>query len=98
MPKSNIKRLYQSVDMPIATYFTRYALPLVIAGVGLAAALVFLFPDLVAQGIFRYFFLAVPFLFSLIAILFPLLQGERKKMQIERNLHLFLIRMSVLAT
>ncbi len=35
---------------------------------------------------------------SVVAILIPLLMGERKKMQIERNLHLFLIRMSVLAT
>ncbi|UCE90761.1 MAG: archaellar assembly protein FlaJ [Methanobacteriota archaeon] len=98
MATSNIKRLYRSVDMPIATYFTRYALPLVAAGIGLAAILVFLFPGLVANSIFRYVFLAIPFLFSLIAIFFPLLQGERKKMQIERNLHLFLIRMSVLAT
>ena len=98
MATSNIKRLYQSVDMPISTYFTRYALPLVIAGIGIAAVLVYLFPELVATSIFRYVFLAIPFLFSLLAILFPLLQGERKKMQIERNLHLFLIRMSVLAT
>lgn len=98
MATSNIKRLYQSVDMPIATYFTRYALPLVIAGIGISAVLVYLFPEVVASSIFRYVFLAIPFLFSLLAILFPLLQGERKKMQIERNLHLFLIRMSVLAT
>jgi flagellar protein FlaJ len=84
--------------MPIATYFTRYALPLVITGIAVAATLVFLFPDVATDGIFKYVFLAIPVLFSVLAIAFPLLQGERRKMQIERNLHLFLIRMSVLST
>ena len=98
MAKGNLKRLYQSVDMPIETYFTKYALPLVIAGIGAAAAMVYLFPELATDGFFKYVFLAVPFMFSLLAILFPLLQGERRKMQIDRNLHLFLIRMSVLST
>jgi flagellar protein FlaJ len=84
--------------MPIATYFTRYALPLVITGIAVAAILVFLFPDVATDGIFKYVFLAIPVLFSVLAIAFPLLQGERRKMQIERNLHLFLIRMSVLST
>ncbi|UCE81051.1 MAG: archaellar assembly protein FlaJ [Methanobacteriota archaeon] len=84
--------------MPVATYFTKYALPLVIAGIAVAAALVYLFPELATDGIFRYVFLAIPILFSVLAITFPLLQGERRKMQIDRNLHLFLIRMSVLST
>ena len=84
--------------MPIATYFIRYALPLLIAGIAAAAVLVYLFPDLVADTFFRYVFLAIPILFAVLAVAFPLLQGERRKMQIERNLHLFLIRMSVLST
>jgi flagellar protein FlaJ len=98
MAKGRFKRLYQSVDMPIQTYFTRYALPLVILGVATTTALVLLFPALATDGFFRYVLLAFPFLFSALAILFPLLLGERKKVQIERNLHLFLIRMSVLST
>ena len=98
MAKGRFKRLYQSVDMPIQTYFTKYALPLVILGVATTAVLVYLFPALATDDLFKYVLLAIPFLFSVIAILFPLLLGERKKMQIERNLHLFLIRMSVLST
>ena len=98
MAKGRFKRLYQSVDMPIQTYFTKYALPLVILGIATTAVLVYLFPALAADGFFKYVLLAIPFLFSVLAILFPLLLGERKKMQIERNLHLFLIRMSVLST
>ncbi|MDH3365494.1 MAG: type II secretion system F family protein [Thermoplasmata archaeon] len=98
MARGNIKRLYQSIDMPIVTYFTRYAFPLVMVGIALAAILVFLFPDVATAGIFKYVFLSIPILFSVLAIVFPLLQGERRKMQIERNLHLFLIRMSVLST
>ncbi|HUV62038.1 MAG TPA: type II secretion system F family protein [Thermoplasmata archaeon] len=98
MARGNFKRLYQSIDMPIATYFTRYALPLVITGIAVAATLVFLFPDVATDELFKYVFLSIPILFSVLAIIFPLLQGERRKMQIERNLHLFLIRMSVLST
>lgn len=84
--------------MPIQTYFTKYAFPLIIVGIATTTALVFLFPALATDDLFRYVLLAIPFLFSVLAILFPLLLGERKKMQIERNLHLFLIRMSVLST
>ncbi len=98
MARGNLKRLYKSIDMPITTYFTRYALPLVIAGIAVAATLVFLFPEVATDELFKYVFLAIPILFSTLAILFPLLLGERKKMQIDRNLHLFLIRMSVLST
>ena len=90
--------MYQSIEMPVATYFIRYALPMVIAGIAVAALLVYLFPEVATSGVFRYVFLAIPILFAVLAIAFPLLQGERRKMQIDRNLHLFLIRMSVLST
>ncbi len=98
MAVSNIKRLYQSLDMPVEKYFTRYAIPLVAAGIGTVATLVILFPDLAAHDVFKYVFIAIPILFSVLAVIFPLLQGERKKVQIDRNMHLFLIRMSVLST
>ena len=71
---------------------------MLISGIATAAVLVYLFPDLVTGTFFRYVFLAIPILFAVLAVAFPLLQGERRKMQIERNLHLFLIRMSVLST
>jgi flagellar protein FlaJ len=98
MANSKIKRMYQSLEMPVETYFIKYALPMVILGIAAAAAMVFLFPELVTDPIFRYVFLAVPLTCSVVAILLPLILGERKKMQIDRNMHLFLIRMSVLAT
>jgi len=98
MATRDIKRLYQSLDMPVEKYFTRYALPLMIAGIGVAALFVYMFPGLVADRIFRYVFLAIPIMFSVLAVIFPILQGERRKIQIDRNMHLFLIRMSVLAT
>ncbi len=98
MADNKIKRMYQSLEMPVETYFTKYALPMVILGIVAAAAMVVLFPELVTDPIFRYVFLAVPVTCSAVAILLPLILGERKKMQIDRNMHLFLIRMSVLAT
>ncbi|TFG71053.1 MAG: archaellar assembly protein FlaJ [Methanomassiliicoccus sp.] len=98
MQGSNFKRLYQSLDMPVEKYFTRYALPLMIIGIGITAAVVVIFPGLATDPTFRYVVLAIPILFSVIAVIFPALQGERRKMQIERNMHLFIIRMSVLAS
>lgn len=98
MAENKFKRMYKSLDMPVPTYFYKYALPLVSAGIVCAVVMVLLFPELVTHDIFRYVFLAIPVMFSTLAILFPLLLGEKKKMQIERNMHLFLIRMSVLAT
>ncbi|MCU0859959.1 MAG: archaellar assembly protein FlaJ [Thermoplasmata archaeon] len=98
MTENKFVRMYKSMDMPVTRYFTRYALPLVILGIVLTAVLVVLLPELATDRIFRYLFVAIPVMTSVVAILIPLLMGERKKMQIERNMHLFLIRMSVLAT
>lgn len=98
MAMSKVKRLYQSLDMPMEKYFTRYALPLMIAGIAATSVVVFLFPGLAADGLFRYVILAIPVLFAVVAVIFPLLQGERRKIQIDRNMHLFLVRMSVLST
>ncbi len=84
--------------MPIEKYFTRYALPMMILGIGITAAVVIIFPGLATDPTFRYVIIAIPILFSIIAVIFPALQGERRKMQIERNMHLFIIRMSVLAS
>jgi flagellar protein FlaJ len=98
MPESNIARLYKSMDMPVTRYFTRYALPTVLLGIVASAVLATQFPGLVTDPVFRYVFIAIPITTAVVAILMPLLLGERRKMQIERNLHLFLIRMSVLAT
>jgi len=98
MTENKFIRLYKSMDMPVTRYFTRYALPLIILGIVLTAMLVVLIPELAMDPIFRYLFFAIPVMTSVVAILIPLLMGERKKMQIERNIHLFLIRMSVLAT
>jgi flagellar protein FlaJ len=98
MTENKFIRLYKAMDMPVTRYFTRYALPLIILGIVLTAMLVVLVPELAMDRIFRYLFFAIPVMTSVVAILIPLLMGERKKMQIERNIHLFLIRMSVLAT
>lgn len=98
MKENRFKRLYSALDMPLTKYFTRYALPLIIFGIGVTAALVYFMPALAAHPIFRWVFVAIPVISAIAAILLPLLLGEQKKIQIERNMHLFLIRMSVLAT
>lgn len=98
MAENRFARLYRSMNMPLRSYFLRYALPLVAAGILISAAVVWLLPGVASDRYFRWLVYAIPLLFSTTAILLPLLLGERRKIQIERNMHLFLIRMSVLAT
>jgi len=98
MAENRFTRLYQSMNMPLRTYFLRYAIPLVVAGILTTAVIVWLLPGVASDRYFRWLVFAIPLLFTTTAILLPLLLGERRKVQIERNLHLFLIRMSVLAT
>ncbi len=95
--RERILRLYHSFDIPWRRYITLYALPIILITIVLTFYLSITFTFF---SMFPFFFILymIPVFGVLIVLLFPLLKGEKRKKEIERYLHLFITRMSVLAS
>ncbi len=94
--RERILRLYHSFDIPWRKYLLMYAAP-VIAGTVLISLYIFLsFPGLVFP--LNLVIYSIPAFGILFTVLFPLVKGERRKVEIERYMHLFITRMAVLAS
>jgi flagellar protein FlaJ len=90
-------RLYASFDMPWRKYIAMYAMPITLLTVMIAAYLSFTmkFFSVFPFSIILYM---IPAFGVMVALFFPLLKGEKRKKEIERYMHLFITRMSVLAS
>jgi len=95
--REKIFRLYASFNIPWRKYIIMYAIPIILITVILAFYLSFTF-TFFSQFPFNIVLYLIPAFGALIVVLFPLLRGERRKIDIERYMHLFIIRMSVLAS
>ena len=93
-----LKRYWRSAEIPLKRFIMFYAIPALILGFLGRTLLFYYFPDLQTAFIISYVINALPIFLVFVAIIAPILFGEIRKTQIERNMHLFLIRMSVLAT
>ncbi|OYT58931.1 type II secretion protein F, partial [Euryarchaeota archaeon ex4484_178] len=95
--RERILRLYHSFDIPWRKYITLYATPIILVTIFLTfyLSITFTFFTMFPFFIVLYFIPAFGFL---TVFLFPLLKGEKRKKEIERYLHLFITRMSVLAS
>jgi len=95
--REKIFRLYASFNIPWRKYIGMYALPMILSTVIIAFYLSLKFPFF-SQFPFNIVLYLIPGFGVFTALLFPLIRGERRKRDIERYLHLFIIRMSVLAS
>ncbi len=94
--REKIGRLYHSFNIPWRRYVTYYVLPVVFTTSFIALYILnFYHITLYPLRIVIYTIPAFGILFSL---LFPLVKGEKRKMEIERYMHLFITRMAVLAS
>ncbi len=95
--REKILRLYHSFDMPWRKYILFFVIPLNVIMLAICFYLLIAFP---MMGIFPYVIVlyALPGFGVLTSLLFPLIRGERRKNEIERYMHLFITRMSVLAS
>ena len=94
--REKVFRLYASFNIPWRKYITLYAIPIVLTTVILAYILALQFPFF-SQYPYNYVLYLIPAFGVLTALLFPMLRGEKRKKEIEKYLHLFITRMSVLA-
>ena len=93
-----LMRLWRSSEIPLKKFILLYILPALLLGLACQFLLIYYMPGLMEMMVASQMVYALPIIFVILVIITPLLLGEVKRLQIERNMHLFLIRMSVLAT
>ena len=94
--RERIIRLYHSFDIPWRKYILLYVIPAVGGTIAISMYIFLSFPRLLFP--LNYVIYAIPAFGVLFSLLFPLVKGERRKIEIERYMHLFITRMAVLAS
>lgn len=94
----DVKKAYKSLDMPIYKYFFKIVLSLTLMGLGIAIVLVFLLPDIFGSGIPLIIAFMIPIYCFFAAIVYPIIEFERRVNKINQEMHLFITRIGVLST
>ena len=89
--------LFEGLDIPPERYLKRFGLPIISFGVILSIIMLFLLGDIFTGSakIIVYF---LPLFCVLFVLVYPKMQLDAKRVQIEQNLHYFITHMGVLAT
>ncbi len=89
------KNAYKLMDYTFQDYLFRLVIPF--SGLGISCLIVsLLFPDLL--GPTRYVMYFMGFFFPIIGVFYPKIWADRRKREIEQNIHLFITHAGVLAT
>ncbi len=89
--------LIQSMGMSVYQYIVTFGLPVVFTGFLVPIILIVLLPELF-EGFTIYLLSVVPSLAIIFVFLYPLLQAESIKHEIEDNMHFFITHVGILAT
>jgi flagellar protein FlaJ len=93
----NWKRAFHTMGMTPSDYIKRFAIPLMLLGLGFPVLIQIAAPDIMVGDI-ALFLWSIPFLFIIIVAMYPLNNLASKKMQIDQNIHYYVTHMGVLAT
>ncbi|MCW7075815.1 MAG: archaellar assembly protein FlaJ [Candidatus Syntrophoarchaeum sp.] len=85
-------------DMPVDRYIKRFAAPIILMSFTFAAVVLLLFPDVFGEGIFRMVIYLIPLFGALVAVAYPKMAVDKKRADINNNMHYFITHMGVLAT
>ena len=92
----NIKAVYQEMEDP-RLYILRTGLPIVLMGFMVPFLFVYALPFEVV-GIIRYVLFMIPVYSIIVAVLYPVIEAEGEKNEVEDLLPLFVARMAILST
>ncbi len=95
--REKIVRLYHSFDIPWRKYILFYVIPVITLSIILTYYLISVFPSM-SEFPWNIVLYMIPLFGILFLLLFPLVRGERRKIEIEKYMHLFITRMAVLAS
>jgi flagellar protein FlaJ len=91
------KKAFYALNKKPSEYVLRFALPLILVGVAIGVIPPMLFPG-IFSGYISYILYTIPVYFLIIVLIYPLTIFDRKKRQIDQNMHLFSTHMGALST
>lgn len=91
-------RAFYSLNKSLVRYILEFVLPLVGLGFVVMFSLLYFFPKELGSGFALYLVYFIPIYFLLLTFIYPFLLLERKKNQINQNIHFFITHLGVLAT
>jgi flagellar protein FlaJ len=91
-------RAFYSLNKSLAKYIFSFALPIIGIGIAVMVSLLYFFPRALGSGFALYLVYAIPIYCLLFTFIYPFLLFERKKNQIDQNMHFFITHLGVLAT
>ncbi len=93
----DVRKAYRWFDIPMKEYILRFVLPLAIIGFLLPLVMVLFVPGV--TGTIAYVaMIGIPVLIAITVLVYPIILAERRAREIEEEMHLFVVRMSVLTT
>jgi flagellar protein FlaJ len=90
-------RAFYSLNRTPAKYFKGFVLPIVGGSVAFVYLLIYFVPQMFS-GIASIFIYTIPIYCFIFTLIYPLIIMERKKMDIDKNIHLFISHIGALAT
>ncbi len=92
------KRVIIGMETPIQTYLTKFAAPIVVTTFVSQQMLLWAFPAVRENIVSLIIALLLPFAAILFVVLKPVVEADKKKNEIDDNMHLFITRMGALST
>jgi len=89
--------IFAGLDMPVEKYLIKFGIPVISFGVILSVVLLLALPDVFSgsAGMICYF---LPLFCVMFVLVYPKMQLDAKRIQIEQNMHFFITHVGVLAT
>jgi flagellar protein FlaJ len=91
-------RAFYALNKSPARYILGFALPIIGIGIAVMVSLLYFFPRALGSGFALYLVYAIPIYCLLFTFIYPFLLFEKKKNQIDQNMHFFITHLGVLAT
>jgi len=89
---------FECFDMPLDRYIKRFAAPIILFSIIFSVSILILLPDVFGKGIFRLVTCSIPLFGVLVAFAYPKMVVDKKRADINNNIHYFITHMGVLAT
>jgi len=93
-----IKRVILSMEMPVSAYIRKFALPILLTAIASQQMLLWMFPAVRESTWTMVMAISLPLIALLVVVLKPVLSADKKRSEIDDNMHLFITRMGALST
>ncbi|MHC1566989.1 MAG: hypothetical protein ACXQTD_04540 [Candidatus Syntropharchaeia archaeon] len=90
--------MLEGLDMSMSEYLKKFVLPILLFGFLFSFFLPILFPEIFGTGMIKYLMYSIPVFCLFVVVSYPKILLDRRRREIDQNIHYFITHMGVLAT